>query len=168
MLYMLPHTSPPYLFGQAVASLELAARRNLLPSISPRWALCRKDYQSSHPHPAPPISASSSRRPLFVRSVYVAARRDWGSRGVFVACSSLSSITIPASIERINYGAFKGCYKLETVDCKAVEPPFLGVDVFVSCNDLETINVPSASVDDYKAAENWSNHSSMITGKDFE
>ena len=85
----------------------------------------------------------------------------------FGRCYSLSSIIIPASIERINHGAFFSCSQLETVDCKAVEPPFLEVDVFQSCEDLVTINVPAASVDAYKAADGWKDYADIIVGYDF-
>lgn len=85
----------------------------------------------------------------------------------FTCCSSLSSIVLPANITRINYGAFTNCAKLETVDCKAVEPPFLGVDGFKNCDALTAINVPTASVDDYKAADGWKNYANKIVGDDF-
>ncbi len=86
----------------------------------------------------------------------------------FHSCSNLTSIVLPASLERINYGAFKYCYALETIDCKAIEPPFLGVDVFNECSALKAINVPTASVEDYKAADGWKEYADKIVGYDFE
>ncbi len=85
----------------------------------------------------------------------------------FLSCSNLSSIILPASIERITYGAFRSCHQLETVDCKAVEPPFFGVQVFAECDKLEVINVPAASIDAYKAADGWKDYADIIVGYDF-
>lgn len=85
----------------------------------------------------------------------------------FRFCSSLSSITIPDGVTQIGDYTFEGCTELETADCKAVEPPLLGVDVFMDCEALATINVPTASVDAYKAADGWREYESLIQGKDF-
>ncbi len=81
--------------------------------------------------------------------------------------SHLTSIILPASIERINYQAFGGCNDLITFGCKAVNPPSFGVQVFDSCDELEIINVPMASVDAYKAADGWKDYADIIVGYDF-
>ena len=81
--------------------------------------------------------------------------------------SGLTSIILPASIERINYQAFGGCNDLITFGCKAVNPPSFGVQVFDSCDKLEVINVPMASVDAYKAADGWKDYADKIVGYDF-
>ncbi len=86
---------------------------------------------------------------------------------IFAYCSNLSKITIPASIGRIDYRAFFCCSQLKTVDCKATNPPFLDVNVFDMCDSLAIINVPTASVDAYKAADGWKEYKSLIRGKDF-
>ena len=80
----------------------------------------------------------------------------------FLRCSALTSITLPASLTSIGYRAFRNCRSLNTVTCLATTPPGLGGDVFSGCDALTAIQVPAASVDDYKAASEWSNYADKI------
>ena len=77
--------------------------------------------------------------------------------GVFYYCTSLTSITIPQNVTSIGDEAFSSCYSLSSITCYAVEPPVLGNDVFVNINHRENIPlyVRKASIDKYKAAEQW-------------
>ena len=50
----------------------------------------------------------------------------------FLNCSTLTSITIPFSIEHIEDRAFANCSALGVVDVKCTTPPALGEDVFTS------------------------------------
>jgi hypothetical protein len=76
----------------------------------------------------------------------------------FLDCTSLSSITIPASVTYIDHHTFDGCTSLETVIVLATTPPGLGVRVFqyqISeaiyeiIEDL-TIYVPAGSLQAYR------------------
>lgn len=108
----------------------------------------------------------------------------------FANCSSLLSITLPATITSIGNEAMFGCSKLSTINCLATVPPTLYTSAFnkyykesedfitESGDEAEretyevtaigaNIYVPTASVEAYKSAEEWSNYASKITGKAF-
>jgi hypothetical protein len=89
-------------------------------------------------------------------------------KNAFNWSSNITSVTIPESTTWIGDYAFYCCKSLESVYCKAVIPPSLGSDVFVT-NALErTIYVPAASVEAYKTAEHWSEYADAIVAYDFE
>ena len=74
----------------------------------------------------------------------------------------LTSITLPASLTSIGLRAFRYCRSLKTVTCLAATPPGLGTDAFENCDALTAIQVPAASVDDYKAAQYWNYYADKI------
>ena len=80
----------------------------------------------------------------------------------FLRCSALTSITLPASLTSIGYRAFRYCRSLKTVTCLAATPPGLGTYAFEDCDANLQIRVPSASVNAYKAAKNWSAYADKI------
>ena len=80
----------------------------------------------------------------------------------FLSCSALTSITLPASLTSIGYRAFRYCESLKTVTCLAATPPGLGTEAFENCDALTAIQVPAASVDDYKAAQYWNYYADKI------
>lgn len=79
----------------------------------------------------------------------------------FYNCDKLTSVTIGNSVTSISNYAFHFCDKLTSVTVLAETPPTLGFDVFAQTNDCP-IYVPSASVDAYKSATNWSSYASRI------
>lgn len=80
----------------------------------------------------------------------------------FLYCSALTSITLPASLKSIGFRAFRFCTSLKTVTCLAATPPGLGTEDFANCDALTAIQVPAASVDDYKAAQYWNYYADII------
>ena len=78
----------------------------------------------------------------------------------FNGCHSLTSINIPSGVTSIGEYAFYYCSSLTSVTVEATTPPTLGFDAF----DGSTcpIYVPSASVNAYKTATNWSEYASRI------
>lgn len=82
--------------------------------------------------------------------------------GVFNSCHALKKITIPSTVTSIGSAAFAYIEGLKEVYVLATTPPSGTSDMFSSqANDL-IIYVPAASVEDYKAATNWSNYASKI------
>ena len=82
----------------------------------------------------------------------------------FQGCTALTSIILPDSITRIYNYTFQGCTNLINVTCNPVTPPVIdNPNVFGSTvNPLLVISVPSASVDAYKTASNWTTLASRI------
>ena len=83
----------------------------------------------------------------------------------FVSCHSLVSISIPSSVSSIGSSAFSGCTGMRAYHFRATTPPTLGSSAFSSIPSDCIIYVPSASVNSYKSATNWSSYSSYIQGE---
>ena len=98
----------------------------------------------------------------------------------FNGCSSLESATIGDSVTTIGYATFAYCENLNTVYCKAINPPTTIVDNngywfgFAKedesgniCNIDCTIYVPTESVEAYKSAQGWSDYADYIVDCEF-
>ncbi len=85
----------------------------------------------------------------------------------FNNCTGLTSVMLGNGITSIGSTAFSNCTNLATLNIKAAVPPGMGSNVFRLCIALETIYVPSASVETYKTANGWSSFESKITAGDF-
>ena len=85
--------------------------------------------------------------------------------------TNLKSVTLPATLTRIEYSAFMECSSLQTVRLECEIPPELtnkdvgyGTVPFEGCTELTKIEVPAVSVDAYKAAAGWSQLADKIVG----
>ena len=85
----------------------------------------------------------------------------------FVECNSVTSLYIPATITRIDWGALLST-SLSEVYCAATEPPYIEDDVFYGEMQNRKIYVPASSIDKYKSAEGWKIYASEFVGYDFE
>lgn len=83
------------------------------------------------------------------------------NQGAFQNCSGLTSASIGTGVTLIDSDAFKGCSSLTSVTINATTPAELGTGAFDNTNNCP-IYVPSASVNIYKAATNWSTYASRI------
>ena len=79
----------------------------------------------------------------------------------FSICIGLTSIEIPSGVTSIGRSAFRSCSGLTSITVNATTPLTLSSGAFDNTNDCP-IYVPSASVDAYKAASNWSAYSDRI------
>lgn len=79
----------------------------------------------------------------------------------FGYCSGLTSCTIGSGVTSIGGSAFKNCTSLTSITVEATTPPTLGDYAFYNTNNFP-IYVPSASVNVYKTATNWSTYASRI------
>ena len=81
----------------------------------------------------------------------------------FYGCSGLTSATISNGVTSIGDSAFRGCSALAEIYCKPTTPPTLGgTAVFDNGPSKRKIYVPSASVEAYKTATNWSEYADQI------
>lgn len=80
----------------------------------------------------------------------------------FKNCPSLVEIEIPASVTSIGAWVFEDCTSLVAVYCEPTEPPFLGPDSFDNNASGRIIYVPAESLQEYKAAEGWSDYENNI------
>ncbi len=72
----------------------------------------------------------------------------------FYECTGLTSATIPNSVKSIGNQAFYGCTRLTDFYCYAEKVPTVGSDNFWDVSSA-TLHVPAASIDAYKAADQW-------------
>ena len=81
----------------------------------------------------------------------------------FYGCSALTSITIPNSVTSIANEVFRNCSSLASVTILATTPPTLSnANTFAGNASGRKIYVPSASVETYKTAANWSTYAADI------
>ena len=83
----------------------------------------------------------------------------------FASCSGLTSVTIPSSVTSIGNSAFSSCYGVSEYHIKPTVVPTLGTTVFNNIASDCVIYVPSAKLNDYKTAENWSAYASYMQGE---
>lgn len=76
--------------------------------------------------------------------------------------SKFETICLPSTITSIGAEAFLDCSNLTSIGCYAATPPTLGSDATFDFDDIVTVYVPSAKVNEYKAAERWSTFGAKI------
>lgn len=74
----------------------------------------------------------------------------------------IDNITLPVNFASLGSNAFNGCTNLTTVVSLNPTPPSLDSFSFNNCTKLANIYVPSASVNAYKTATNWSAYANII------
>lgn len=104
-------------------------------------------------------------------SVSIPDSVDYIGHDAFWGCGNLTSITIPDSVTSIGKDAWVGC-PLTKVVCKATIPPMcFGQSFYSSAFDHRTttiVSVPAVSVEAYKNDELWSRFANIIAIEDKE
>lgn len=84
----------------------------------------------------------------------------------FSACYSLTSVTIPASVTSIKSSAFSSTKSMQEIHLLPTTPPTLAnSNAFTGISSTCVFYVPSASLDAYKTASNWSTYASKMVGE---
>ena len=83
----------------------------------------------------------------------------------FQNCYSLASITIPSGVTSIGSYAFHSCYGMAEYHFLPITPPTLSTYAFTNIQSDCKIYVPSASLEDYQTATNWSAYASYMVGE---
>ena len=87
---------------------------------------------------------------------------------VFINCSQLQGVVIPKNVEAIREGAFENCFQLNSITCKAQNPPQLSATAFAGvAKDNFTVEVPEESVADYSTAPEWKEFKRFSAHRDF-
>ena len=80
----------------------------------------------------------------------------------FGECSLLTSFTIPSSVTSIGDYAFEYCTGLTEITVEAVTPPTITYSTFDEVDHTIPLYVPDQSVNDYKAADYWSEFTNIL------
>lgn len=88
--------------------------------------------------------------------------------GVFLNCSQLQGVVIPKNVEAIREGAFFLCFQLNSITCKAQNPPQLSATAFAGvAKDNFTVEVPEEAVASYSTAPEWKEFRRFAAHRDF-
>ncbi len=84
----------------------------------------------------------------------------------FYDCTGLTSITIGNGVTSIGNSMFRGCTNLTEIDFSThnAVPTLADTSAFSNTSASLVIKVPSALVDEWKAATNWSTYADKIVG----
>ena len=87
---------------------------------------------------------------------------------VFEGCKQLEGVVLPRSMENIAGAAFKNCYQLNSITCKAQIPPTVASTAFNGvAKDNFAVEVPEASVMEYTTAPGWKEFKRIAAHRDF-
>lgn len=83
--------------------------------------------------------------------------------GMFCGCTGLKKVTLGKGLAYIRNDAFKGCAKLDTVTCRAENPPYCYPDVFANVSLAScTLEVPKGAGEAYKTTAPWKEFGRII------
>lgn len=87
---------------------------------------------------------------------------------VFTNCSQLQGVVIPKNVEAIRERAFENCFQLNSITCKAQNPPQLSATAFAGvAKDNFTVEVPEEAVASYSTAPEWKEFKRFAAHRDF-
>lgn len=87
---------------------------------------------------------------------------------IFCDCTGLEGVVLHRDVEVIESGAFQNCYGITSLVCNAKNPPVINSNSFSGvAKDNFTVEVPEASIAQYRTANNWSEFKRFSAYKDF-
>lgn len=87
---------------------------------------------------------------------------------LFYGCTGLEGVVLHKDVEVIESGAFQNCYGITSLVCNAKNPPVINSSSFSGvAKDNFTVEVPEASVAQYRTANNWSEFKRFSAHRDF-
>jgi hypothetical protein len=87
---------------------------------------------------------------------------------LFFNCSGIEGVRFHKGVEVVNAYAFCGCTGINTLECEAKNPPVLHSETFSGvAKDNFTIEVPEASVTQYRNASVWNEFRRFAAHRDF-
>lgn len=86
------------------------------------------------------------------------------STSSFYGMTACKKLTLGSSLTSINDSAFYGLSNCDEIFVKPTTPPSITGNTFSSLKSTCVIKVPSASLNTYKTAPNWSTHASKMIG----
>ena len=87
---------------------------------------------------------------------------------LFSGCTLIEGIKLHKDIEVIEAGAFNNCYGISSIVCETMNPPTINANSFNGvAKDNFTLEVPEASVNLYKNANNWREFKRIAAHREF-
>ena len=87
---------------------------------------------------------------------------------LFAGCSGLEGVVLHKDVEAIGRSAFVNCQGLNSIVCNAKNPPIIDESSFNGvAKDNFTVEVPEASVAQYRTAANWSEFKRFAAHREF-
>lgn len=89
-------------------------------------------------------------------------------RNAFWGCNNLQSFEFPATLQTIQTEAFSGCWNVNKVICRAIEPPIVQSAAFDGVpKDNFTLEVPANAVNRYATDPEWGKFKRISAHYDF-
>ncbi len=86
----------------------------------------------------------------------------------FYDCGNLEGVILPANLGLIRSKAFGDCFYINSITCKAIEPPTVMSDAFDGVpKDNFTVEVPEQSINRYQADPQWGEFKRISAYRDF-
>ena len=87
---------------------------------------------------------------------------------LFSGCTGLEGVVLHKDVEVIEASAFSDCFGIYSIVCKAKNPPVIDASSFSGvAKDNFTVEVPEASVAQYRNAANWSEFKRFAAHREF-
>ena len=86
----------------------------------------------------------------------------------FGGCRTLEGIVLPSELGLLKAGAFSGCYGLNKIVCKSLEPPTIFDSTFSGvAKDNFAVEVPEQSINRYQSDAKWGEFKRIVAHHDF-